>query len=252
MCGEHRSVKFFRPRSLGSSPHVRGARSGLVRGFMPSGIIPACAGSTSEPPPYMASLRDHPRMCGEHDAVPELSACDSGSSPHVRGAQGWFDFRGPVFGIIPACAGSTRYRQQFQSTHRDHPRMCGEHDSFPSDDFIEAGSSPHVRGAPLRWRRGSFRCGIIPACAGSTPTAMAVHRLVRDHPRMCGEHDIKRWDSRRNVGSSPHVRGALLSPPLPQSHGGIIPACAGSTCACTRPRRDARDHPRMCGEHSKG
>ena len=46
MCGEHKFGGALFPSQSGSSPHVRGARSGLVRGSVPPGIIPACAGST--------------------------------------------------------------------------------------------------------------------------------------------------------------------------------------------------------------
>ena len=52
------------------------------------------------------------------------------------------------------------------------------------------------------------------------------------------------------VGSSPRMRGALRLR-MGQEHGRrIIPAYAGST---TRRRSEvptARDHPRVCGEHS--
>ena len=49
MCGEH-IVKHVRPYSKrGSSPHVRGARIPSQRQGRLSGIIPACAGSTTLP-----------------------------------------------------------------------------------------------------------------------------------------------------------------------------------------------------------
>ena len=34
--------------------------------------------------------------------------------------------------------------------NRDHPRMCGEHDTTITNDGTATGSSPHVRGAPVR------------------------------------------------------------------------------------------------------
>ena len=36
-----------------------------------------------------------------------------------------------VFGIIPACAGSTAYLCKKLSRSRDHPRMRGEHNLAP-------------------------------------------------------------------------------------------------------------------------
>ena len=50
-------------------------------------------------------------------------------------------------------------------------------------------------------------------------------------------------------GSSPHARGAPHDRVSETLVCGIIPACAGSTTARSRPRRTPRDHPRMRGEH---
>ena len=66
MCGEHWTAPGTRQPSLGSSPHVRGAQRQFRYHKLPSGIIPACAGSTHCPPTHLVSARDHPRMCGEH------------------------------------------------------------------------------------------------------------------------------------------------------------------------------------------
>ena len=91
--------------------------------------------------------------------------------------------------------------------------------------------------------------GIIPACAGSTPTASSLSTNKWDHPRMRGEHGGLACPSRHGTGSSPHARGA--------PHGrydlvgvhGIIPACAGSTIVEDIPYSPGTDHPRMRGEH---
>ncbi len=203
------------------------------------GIIPACAGST-------------PSASGR-------GAVFLGSSPHARGARPWGCTRGRpswdhprmrgehlpsllllrlLVGIIPACAGSTV--------------------GMAAPVSLEGGSSPHARGA-----RGSDQGGlrgfwdhprmrgehdvkgdvtelilrIIPACAGSTDVdygttvecrgssphargarwqALSRHARHRDHPRMRGEHQ----------------RGAVHV----DREVGIIPACAGSTRRCRRPR----------------
>ena len=66
---------------------------------------------------------------------------------------------------------------------------------------------------------------------------------------MCGEH----WSQCRVCapveGSSPHVRGALVSSFIKTIQCGIIPACAGSTLGMGNWCRFRWDHPRMCGEH---
>ena len=155
MCGEH-IVKHVRPCSKrGSSPHVRGARIPSQRQGRLSGIIPACAGSTTGSPGRAHSRRDHPRMCGEHTKELAIGECTVGSSPHVRGARLTLSTQPPATGIIPACAGSTPLLARIRP--------------------IQQGSSPHVRGAPVYVSRASSSSGISPACAGSTSTARKSH-----------------------------------------------------------------------------
>ena len=71
--------------------------------------------------------------------------------------------------------------------------------------------------------------GIIPACAGNTVAGPRHHGAEADHPRVCGEHGAVSRESRLQEGSSPRVRGTLVSPDLVLSVVGIIPACAGNT-----------------------
>ena len=91
--------------------------------------------------------------------------------------------------------------------------------------------------------------GIIPACAGSTWMIAVPDDRVRDHPRMCGEHLAHMVCVLSDLGSSPHVRGALLQRQWLDIRAGIIPACAGSTHMDNDLNNMGRDHPRMCGEH---
>ena len=157
-----------------------------------------------------------------------------------------------AIGIIPACAGSTAPHGRTARPKRDHPRMCGEH-SFNIHQFAgEQGSSPHVRGARSGGSSVSLLMGIIPACAGSTKGAFGIQGRHWDHPRMCGEHALNEMKIPREVGSSPHVRGALRLFRFPLDLTGIIPACAGSTIRLAGRSMCSRDHPRMCGEHQRG
>ena len=67
MCGEHVVVVAAGDETWGSSPHVRGAPDAVGGQLRGGGIIPACAGSTTAFRLPAASVRDHPRMCGEHN-----------------------------------------------------------------------------------------------------------------------------------------------------------------------------------------
>ena len=97
---------------------------------------------------YLAhkSQQDHPRVCGEHALFASAKADPLGSSPRMRGTRENrfrdFDFDG----IIPAYAGNTYLRPSMVSMTRDHPRVCGEHNTLNSVASFAPGSSPRMRG----------------------------------------------------------------------------------------------------------
>ena len=107
-----------------------------------------------------------------------------------------------------------------------------------------------MRGTPLACTSLDGQIGIIPACAGNTFPRSRIGGFHRDHPRMCGEHDLMVINSLENLGSSPHVRGTPAPMFLARVSTGIIPACAGNTACSSSPRLSSWDHPRMCGEHT--
>ena len=111
------------------------------------------------------------------------------------------------------------------------------------------GSSPHARRAHGIGTVPVCVIGIIPACAGSTICPMRIPAVMRDHPRMRGEHGHARRLMYASLGSSPHARGAPLKNVLVIVAVGIIPACAGSTRPAPSGCWRCRDHPRMRGEH---
>ena len=95
--------------------------------------------------------------------------------------------------------------------------------------LLMAGSSPHTRGAHDMVGHFGVGDGIIPAYAGSTPSAGRVAWVASDHPRIRGEHLYFDKPQTRNCGSSPHTRGARA--------------------ARTHARPESSDHPRIRGEH---
>ena len=154
-----------------------------------------------------------------------------------------------VLGLIPACAGSTTRQRAGGAAGGAHPRMRGEHPGTIRAGLCPGGSSPHARGA-LGFRPDMLKqYGLIPACAGSTPTRIATNSTTWAHPRMRGEHVPYASASPLTPGSSPHARGAQKLPEVGEVTDRLIPACAGSTDL--RATRDAmrEAHPRMRGEH---
>ena len=244
MRGEHAQQS-----AAGSSPHTRGARDRHRPRRRLRGIIPAYAGSTGNWGLVDHTLRDHPRIRGEHQENRYIWTRSEGSSPHTRGAQKETRTSDAPEGIIPAYAGSTSGAAPESTPTRDHPRIRGEHRSACDGDTLSEGSSPHTRGA----HRDAFprlsAAGIIPAYAGSTSSRYSRRASRRDHPRIRGEHARQSAQSVADKGSSPHTRGA---PPLRAAacrHAGIIPAYAGSTTSSRTTRPTCRDHPRIRGEH---
>ena len=196
-----------------------------------------------------ATLRDHPRMRGEHYRMSVGTTMPSGSPPHARGALLHVHSASNLSRITPACAGSTVCNCWNSFRFGDHPRMRGEHETSRSKRFLISGSPPHARGAPiLRPPERSFP-GITPACAGSTFTSSHHQNFPEDHPRMRGEHPESRTVLGVSEGSPPHARGALFG--VFQWVWGfrITPACAGSTSLLTLQDAVSGDHPRMRGEH---
>ena len=248
-CGEH---PFRRCKSVtltGSSPRMRGTqkRRGMLR--RQDGIIPAYAGNTSTRTPSETVTRDHPRVCGEHPTPAQLTPVNAGSSPRMRGTHGRCRWCCEHSGIIPAYAGNTHTLYRYGMGDRDHPRVCGEHPCCRWRGDMGWGSSPRMRGTLIPSRLISGEIGIIPAYAGNTAIASATSLLVRDHPRVCGEHVSAMSLAVRLTGSSPRMRGTLRLPAVAVFDHGIIPAYAGNTRCCWPSCWCCRDHPRVCGEH---
>ena len=175
-------------------------------------------------------MMDHPRIRGEHSPPVGLSSRPHGSSPHTRGALARLRRVLEIQGIIPAYAGSTQ-----MTAH---------------NSGAAAGSSPHTRGAHRRRPARRHGDGIIPAYAGSTGERSGFRPTPRDHPRIRGEHLDRGRALRREVGSSPHTRGAPSPTPTRHATTRIIPAYAGSTRTPHCTAVHGPDHPRIRGEHS--
>ena len=153
-------------------------------------------------------------------------------------------------GIIPALAGNTSVRRWRCFYCWDHPRACGEHKLQEAMRKNQAGSSPRLRGTLMVPTERRINNGIIPALAGNTNWCRCGYTCRWDHPRACGEHLMESRTHATRAGSSPRLRGTLLSIGLIGLLVGIIPALAGNTYRqCSQPIKPW-DHPRACGEHA--
>ena len=166
--GEH-DDGLHRPRLHGGSPPpARGALADVVTDQLVLGITPACAGSTSQRHRRPLSIRDHPRLRGEH---PKSATCYL--------SRDW---------ITPACAGSTRSNERPTACSWDHPRLRGEHCGCAVGSSDVPGSPPPARGAPTTAPTQEATLWITPACAGSTLEVCNALGDLLDHPRLRGEH----------------------------------------------------------------
>ena len=192
VCGEHRTVSENTVVVPGSSPRMRGTPEPELVRPAPHGIIPAYAGNTRHAPIQGVPHWDHPRVCGEHSVETLKKSASAGSSPRMRGTLKALKNHDVSSGIIPAYAGNTAPRPWKASPCRDHPRVCGEHQSAPTETVQCKGSSPRMRGTPHQHAHDAVRQGIIPAYAGNTMSMALASAISLDHPRVCGEHSSGR------------------------------------------------------------
>ena len=167
-CGDHKGQERARPCRAGSSPQVRGPRVLTSLAAPSPGLIPAGAGTTYRLSARFPRTGAHPRRCGDHPLILDLSGTLSGSSPQVRGPLPvWKDWiRG--LRLIPAGAGTTHQVSAVAAAGTAHPRRCGNHPAAISRAKSQMGSSPQVREPLNRVLRYLCRHGLIPAGAGTT------------------------------------------------------------------------------------
>ena len=105
-----------------------------------------------------------------------------------------------------------------------------------------------MRGKVACIRRYQRPPGITPAHAGKSQPHMLVVIIDRDHPRACGEKKFVSPCVRVCLGSPPRMRGKGRRQHTLHHRRGITPAHAGKSNGDDHERRNARDHPRACGE----
>ena len=210
-CGEHELSIPRKFTNSGSSPRMRGTHVIYDGEQILVGIIPAHAGNTAALTARTQVLKDHPRACGEHPSWGPPEPVWTGSSPRMRGTLFRNGDDAIRYGIIPAHAGNTALRKHLRTGRGDHPRACGEHYRVAIAPVELRGSSPRMRGTLLPCPRPTSLRGIIPAHAGNTSPSSTRSPTAGDHPRACGEHAALNVEALAAAGSSPRMRGTLLS-----------------------------------------
>ena len=196
-------------RSPGSSPRMRGTRTGRMCCPAIRRFIPAYAGNTLSLSQMTITSPVHPRVCGEHprSCLPRILLI--GSSPRMRGTRCHCPGYCHSLRFIPAYTGNTDRRPDCRLEGPVHPRVCGEHSYINLLSEDHRGSSPRMRGTRSAPRRKT------------APSTV--------HPRVCGEHLSPCRPSSRCSGSSPRMRGTPLNARPGRSFLRFIPAYAGNT-----------------------
>ena len=112
VCGENINPLTGQPIATGSSPRMRGKleRTGGARDR--HGLIPAYAGKTAGVRERVVWTPAHPRVCGENCPNAPVTSPGRGSSPRMRGKLGKTEPRDPMWRLIPAYAGKTRWEDR--------------------------------------------------------------------------------------------------------------------------------------------
>ena len=110
MCGEKMMKAGSNCAMLGSPPRMRGkgCRDKVKHCF--HGITPAYAGKRAGCLSQCPQGWDHPRVCGEKQHHVTVRAATLGSPPRMRGKGVVYVFVSEKFGITPAYAGKSLYR----------------------------------------------------------------------------------------------------------------------------------------------
>ena len=153
-------------------------------------------------------------------------------------------------GITPAYAGKRGTPKGCVEHCGDHPRLCGEKETFSHSPLFLRGSPPPMRGKGLEldfYKSGNW---ITPAYAGKRSRSSNLPTFSQDHPRLCGEKSAAVCVSNFHSGSPPPMRGKAEKSTLWEKHKGITPAYAGKSEPSGFMLPTSQDHPRLCGEKS--
>ena len=213
-------------------------------------FIPAGAGNRPVGKPRPQTLSVHPRGCGEQIVQLDVRCSYIGSSPRVRGTGGAVLRKPPLVWFIPAGAGNSFSTAPISAASSVHPRGCGEQFQNIVQILLRLGSSPRVRGTVSGRVFEQPVKRFIPAGAGNSFRCIFHRDHIPVHPRGCGEQITTNWRISRTLGSSPRVRGTVVSVQPDSRRARFIPAGAGNRPDECNSDSNGVVHPRGCGEQT--
>ena len=171
LCGEKEFPRNFNNCITGSPPPMRGKDCRSADNVQRIRIPPAYAGKRQVRCRCPPERQDHPRLCGEKFCTQTGRRRDTGSPPPMRGKVKQKKKSIKFNGITPAYAGKSRLQRQ--------------------NVVEQGGSPPPMRGKVPTVGTCKTPVGITPAYAGKSHSVPAFSKVLRDHPRLCGEKQIK-------------------------------------------------------------
>ena len=258
-----------RPRSRGSPPRARGrppkacpahtlsrahprvrgdVEPGEMIGVDVVGSPPRARGRLQPAKTTTPGSAAHPRVRGDVPLRRRPRRRSLGSPPRARGRPHRMRASRAPNGLTPACAGTSTRAAPTLCWSRAHPRVRG--DVVPDEDIkrLVAGSPPRARGRRGSWRGDAVLLGLTPACAGTSLPRPGWLTGRWAHPRVRGDVEKESRMKAEQRGSPPRARGRPPRPMWLRVHGGLTPACAGTS----RPGRPGtvwpRAHPRVRGD----
>ena len=154
--------------------------------------------------------------------------------------------------ITPAHAGKSVIQRKLAKYRRNHPRVCGEKAGSAAGNALFRGSPPRMRGKVRPIKGRDSVTGITPAHAGKSEELRFGKYPYWDHPRACGEKQVRAAAQAAVVGSPPRMRGKGFPAKLEVQKRGITPAHAGKSDGPAAAAILLWDHPRACGEKLPG
>ena len=166
----------------------------------------------------------HPCMYKEHEAYWVSDYTHPGTPPRMRGIHQAYRRVVLSTGVIPVNSGNTWFLKRTKICQGSSPHMRGiplrplaHSDATEPPPRIAENAPFTIQEEPTPPMRGAHHFSTVgaaivrhtPAYAGSTHSSGSTRRLARDHPRVCGEHEQYLIACSTVPGSSPHMQGAL-------------------------------------------